>query len=233
MLTKLHWGFRLVILLLIAAPLVNIELVTQFASDPLGRLMAMTVYAVSLWIFIAANVGVDKFFSYVSTAAVMVVATVIVGAAVRQVFGLAGSTPEEMLAISEHMVSVLFMLLISLPYAFFVVQSFSVSALLEKVQNKPKRSVLRIYFAVWMRVFQHIAEMFPPLFSAWTEEHPSQFLPRNRGDWQQQGPVRRLVNLIDWVWNALWIWAKVLFVFSLRAVPSINNEALRCYRRIH
>lgn len=233
MLKHLHWGLRLLLLAVIALPLVNMGLVTQFASDPLERISAVTIYAVLLWLFIAANVGLDKFFSYVSTATVMVVATVVVGAAVRQLLGLAGSSTSEMLAINERMINVLFMLMLSLPYAFFVVQSFSVSTLLERVQSRSKGSTIGIYIAVWMRVFQHIAEMFPPLFSAWKEEHPSQFLPRNRGDWPQQGVLRRLVNVVDWVWNALWVWAKVLFVFSLKAVPAINSEALRCYRKVH
>jgi hypothetical protein len=233
MLKRIPTWPRLFILLLLGAPLVDLGIITQWApDDPISRIEAVTAYSVFLWTFIAINTGLDKFFSYVSTAAVMVVATVIVGAVVRQIFGLGGDSPKEVEQVSEHFVGILLMLMVSLPYVFFIIQSFSVSKLLERIHKGAERpSNLRLHVAVCLRVFQHLAETIPALFSVWCEEHPERMFPRNRTDWHTQGILKLVAQFIDWFWNAFWLWAKCLFVFSLRIVPSVNNEARRCYTR--
>src|SRR5687768_860652 len=99
LLRKLPWPARLFLLLAIAAPLVDIGLVTRWVpADPISRLEAKTAYAVALWAFIALNIGLDKFIAYVSGAAVMGVATVIFGAVVQEVLGFGGETPAEMIS---------------------------------------------------------------------------------------------------------------------------------------
>ncbi|HWT11685.1 MAG TPA: hypothetical protein VN231_02940 [Allosphingosinicella sp.] len=92
------------------------------------------------------------------------------------------------------------------------------------------RAPLRI--AVCLRVFQHLAEIFPPLLTVWREEHPLAILPRNRSDWQVEGPISAVAKLGNWVWNALWTWAKCLLVFAFRIVPAVDDEVRRCYVKL-
>lgn len=225
----LPWWLRLVLFALLAAPLVDMHLVTMWTADEThARIFATAIYALIIWGFVVACVGWDKFFTFMSGAVVMCVATVIIGSAVRNLLSLGGATEAEKLHLNEQTVSVAFMLLISLPYAFFVIQAFSASRLLERLSRRAgTRSHLQMNIAVWLRVFQHLTEIFPALLLVWKEENPSLILPRHIDDWRSQNFLRKIVSLVDWGGSAAMAWARCLLVFSLRIVPVVNMETAR------
>lgn len=225
----LPWWLRLALFAVIAAPLVNMHLVTMWAADEThARILAAAIYTLIIWAFIVACVGWEKFFAFMSAAAVMCVAAVIIGGAVRWVLGMAGATDAQRLQINVQLVDVAFMLMTSLPYAFFVIQAFSASQLLEKVSRQAgTKSGWRLNVAVWLRVFQHLSEMFPALLLVWKEENPSLLLPRHTNDWRRQNIIQRIVSWVDWGCSAAMTWARCLLVFSLRVVPVVNVETAR------
>jgi hypothetical protein len=225
----LPWWLRLALFAVLAAPLVNMHLVTQWASDsPIARVAAMMAYAVAIWLIIIVLAGLEKFVAYTSPAAIMLVATVVVGPAVNNLLGYGGDTRAESDMLSEHNVRVALMLLTSLPFAFLVIQSFSASRLLEHLSKRAGTSSYRqMTFAVWLRVFQHLTETFPALLIVWKEENPSLLLPRHKDDWRTQNFLKKAVSLGDWVISAALSWAKCLLMFSLRIVPAVNIETAR------
>jgi hypothetical protein len=223
------WPIRLVLLLVIAVPLFKIRLITDLVDDdPIHRLEIKTVYACFVWSFIVANVGLDKFYSYIQAAFIAVVSTVVIGAAIMYMLHLVGQTNADKMAMSESTVGILFMLTISLPYFFFMAQCFSPARFFERIdQSAGSSSVFWLHVAVWLRVFQHLGEVFPALIVVWREEHPGLYLPRFRDDWHSLGLLKRSVNIAEWFASSFFVWAKCMMVFGVSIVPTVNNEAVR------
>lgn len=228
-LRRIPWGLRLTIFALLAAPLVDMRLVTMWAADDaMSRIMAKAAYATLIWGFIMACVGVDKFFTYAAAAFLMFVATVTVGASVGELLGFMGETDAQKQAFHEQSLSVGFMLTISIPYFCFVIQAFSASRLLEQISGKVGTvSPFQMNLAVCLRVFQHLTEMMPALLIVWKEENPSVLFPRHTDDWRSQHVLKRILSLLDWGFSAGMIWARCLLMFSLRIVPVVEVETKR------
>lgn len=226
---RLPWWLRLMLFGALAAPLVNMELIKHWGPDePLARIMATAVYAAGIWAFIIACIGLEKFAAYMAAAVVMCVATVTIGSSLFELLGLGGITEQEKVLFSEQSINVAFMLTISIPYAFFVVQAFSASRMLERVSKKAGTgNRFQLSIAVCLRVFQHMTEMFPALLIVWKEENPKLLRPRHVDDWRTQHFLRRAVSLVDWTINAAMAWARCLLVFSLRIVPVVDIETKR------
>lgn len=233
LLRLMPWWLRLTFFILLAAPLVNIHLITRWLPDePMLRIAAMTGYAMAIWLVVIASAGLEKFFTYIAPAAVMLVATAIIGPAVTAAFGLGGDTKAQTEQINEHTVRVALMLLTSLPYAFLVIQSFSASHILERLsRNAGTQSYWQMTIAVWLRVFQHLTEMFPALILVWREENPSMLLPRHTDDWRTQNFLKKAVSLADWAVSAAMTWARCLLMFSLKIIPVVNVETARLAQR--
>lgn len=228
-LRKMPWALRLLLFALLAAPLVDMRLITMWAADDtIARIMAKAAYAAFIWGFIMACVGLDKFFTYAAAAFLMFVATVTVGASVGELLGFIGKTDEQKQAFHEQSLAVGFMLTISIPYFCFVIQAFSASRLLERISDKAgTANRFQMNLAVCLRVFQHLTEMMPALLVVWKEENPFVLLPRHTDDWRSQHIIKRILSLLDWGFSAAMIWARCLLIFSLRIVPVVEIETKR------
>lgn len=227
--TEGPWWLRIPILIIIGLPLVNQKLVTDLLPPrPLDRVAMLTLYAIIIWTFVVIVAGLQRLVGYLSAAFSMVIATVVVGGAVRAAVGLGGNSLIEKLSITEHLIDVFFMTVTSVPYLCFSVQSFSASSLVEgSFQSRSRWSTLKVHVAVALRVFQRLIEVIPNLLIVWREEFPEIVLPRSRSDWRQANWWMWPVKLVDWMAIAFFAWACCLLITGLRIVPSIDDEAKR------
>lgn len=232
----LRWLKRLLITLL-AAPLVNMSLVTTWAKDDtISRIVAITIYVVTVWVVIIVFAGYKKFINYISFAAVMVVSTAVIGlsmqAALKAAFGVNWFHPLDPAAEQEKTFSLVVMLIVSIPYALFLIQSFSVSNAIERISRfADTSSASRIKVAVCLRVLQHMGETFSSLITVWRESNPAVYSPRHRDDWINLNFIGRALQAFSWLGVLAQMWARALLVLGLRIVPVIEVEFGRITRK--
>ncbi|HUP60357.1 MAG TPA: hypothetical protein VNA69_08050 [Thermoanaerobaculia bacterium] len=224
-------ALRAAILVVFGAPLWGgFELhKTLHVEHPFRDLGRWVAYCVFLYILIALNVGIHKLVSWVAGAMVLALTVVFSGGIFRSLkiweslsailpwlHAAQASTTEQQ---ELDLVFRLIMIMASLPYMLFVVESFPAAEFLRDVvrQGARRRAKLYITLAVFFRIFQHVFEVVTTLLVAWREENPRGIAPREVAD-LRGAPVRRIA-MIDWYRQALWVWAVALLENSLVFVP--------------
>jgi hypothetical protein len=110
------------------------------------------------------------------------------------------------------------MIITVVPFAIFVIQSFSVTSGIERAaQWAGRRARYTAHVLMVLRVLQHVAEILPPMITVWKEEHPDVFKPRFRQD--VRGAVGRIGDIITWIFTSVFLWTRTTLVFALEPVP--------------
>lgn len=186
----------------------------------LGAILALGAYATFVWIVIASVSGLEALVASLSVAFVFGVTTILISGAVSKLAALFPGVGVPR-ASDFQLLRTFMITIISVPLALFSVQCFSAASILERLHGG-RRSALDLRLAVALRVFQHLAEVFPQLVMAWREEHPSLWLPRHRVDWSAQPVV--LTQLWGWFFRSAMLWSQCLLMHCMRIVPVIEVE---------
>lgn len=110
------------------------------------------------------------------------------------------------------------MIVTVIPFAIFVIQSFSVASGIERAARwAGRRGRYAGHALMALRVLQHVAEILGPMILIWREEHPDLIKPRLRED--VRGFVHNARDIITWIIGAIVIWTKATLVFALEPVP--------------
>lgn len=191
----------------------------------LSFVVAWAAYAVFIWLLTLLNLGLERTLSLLSAPFVLALTTCLLGASMRGLFPfLAGGATKEVTSL--RMVTLFFSIVSLIPYSLLVVNSFSVAGLARRVsQLGGARRSLGVHGALFLRVLQHVGEVFSELLTAWREENPSRLLPRHRSDWHRS-PLTSLYYL-EWFRSAVGNWTLACLIHSLEPLPVFAHEISR------
>lgn len=212
-------------LALVASPLFTPMIVPhgRDAGDALRVMLELGAYSALVWAMIAAFSGLDTLAEYLSVGFFFGVTTAIltglVAALTKLLPSLGLGAPTDLQILRTFLTTA-----VGVPLALFAVQCFPVGKILQRLHSG-RRSSYDSRVAVVLRVFQHLAEVFPRLAFAWREECPQLWLPRHRLDWTAN-PLA-LAQFWDWMLRAAMLWSRALLMHCMRIVPVVTAEVGR------
>ena len=225
------WWLRLLILSLISSPLfIGIDHHASIQFEHLFSDMGNWIgYSVFIWIFIYMCVGINKLTSWLGLGAILGLVIIVTGVAlpnlgiwdaVSAVFGEV--QPESQIEKVQRELDLIFrliMIMTSFPFFMLAIQSFSAAGIFNAAVRRGASGGAYFYIviAVFLRVFQHVFEVFEKLLMAWQEENPRLVLPRHRAD--LGASVLSPLKITKWWWSSTWIWCQALLIHSLLFVP--------------
>lgn len=235
---QIHPWARFTLLALFGSPLfIGNALHPQLHLDHWSKdLLAWSAYAIFIWLVIFLSIGLERLLQWLSAATVLGLTIVVLGVILRKLHiwellhGLFGTSANATANAGQDELDLiyrLFMIMISLPFALFFINSFPASNLLGKVsvRSPERRHKLRVHAALALRVFQHVFEVATTTLVAWREENPELLLPRFRDDWR--GSVFGRLGFLKWVRIAIWTWCLTLTLQTLLIVPIVVRDFKR------
>jgi hypothetical protein len=219
----LPWWLKVSILLVLGVPLI-VPLIALRQSTPaqdLTQVLILTAYASLIWLVIALASGLENLFAYLSVAFFFAVSTMLGTVVLSKLPGLFPGLGTGSQRLDIQLFTMLLITISGVPLTLFGVQWFSASRLVERLQSSG-RGAFRLKVAAVLRVFQHLAEIFPQLVIVWREENPELWLPRHRTDWTLTPWT--LPGFADWLYRAFYLWATCMLMHFLRIVPVIDIE---------
>jgi hypothetical protein len=219
----LPWWLKLTILTALGLPLIMplIELRQSAPTQDLNQVVVLTAYASLVWLVIAMVSGLESLFAYLSVAMFFAVSTMLGTVALSRLAGLFPGLGTGSQRLDIQLYTMLLITISGVPLTLFGVQWFSASRLVERLRSSG-RGTFRLRVVVVLRVFQHLAEIFPQLVIVWREENPELWLPRHRTDWTLT--PWNLPRFADWLYRAFMLWATCMLMHFLRIVPVIDIE---------
>lgn len=229
------WWVRLSLLLVLGEPMLtggslHVRLHVDHAFLDLGY---WTAYAVFIWLFVFLCVGGSRLLAWLAAASVFGLALVMGGATLTKIgvweflqglLGAVGTVTEfDRVQRELDLLFRLLMILTSLPFFLLALQSFSASAIFAAAVRRGASggNKVLIGLAVFLRLFQHVFELFERFLLAWREENPRMLSPRHAAD---SSSAFRSLRILEWWKTSLWVWCIALLQHSLLFVPVVVRE---------
>lgn len=221
------WWLRLFVLAIVGAPAICCWPINKLAQvdNQMSEIFLWFSYACIVWSLILVNVGPCKLLQHLSGAFIMAITVIMLGSIARRLFPVfsGGLSSNE---ISVKMIKQLATMVTVIPYAIFVVNSFSAQGIIKHVitlkGNKQKRL---LHFALALRVIQHVGEVCYTLKFIWVELHPGIIYPSFKKDWKKEWYSQ--ARIFQWLFRAISAWIFALFIHTFETVPVIVDEIRR------
>jgi hypothetical protein len=233
------WWVRLAIVVAIGSPMITGgALHARLHEEHFFRDLAWwAAYSVFVWLFILICIGLERLIQWLSVAVVSGLTVALTGAALRKlkiwesvehaVFWLTGAESAPVHQAELDLIFRLIIIMVSLPFALFVLNSFPAADLLKRIASRgpSKKALLTIKLALSLRIFQHVMEVVTTSLVSWREENPEIVLPRFRDDWR--GTLLGRLKFFDWARTAVWAWCLTLTLHTLLIVPVVVRDFRR------
>lgn len=219
------WWLRLMLLCAIGLPLFQGMHLPPGRDGVFEQLAARTAYAALIWLLILLNVGVDRLLTYMASACVLALTTVLLGALFKRLLPVlaAGMTTVD---VSARLATLFLTMMTAVPYALFAVSCFSAADLIARARQQVQRGDRWApHIALALRMVQHVGEVFANLMMVWGEEHPARVLPRFKSDWARSALAK--TGIVTWGAEAVAAWSFALLIHSLEIIPALVDDLTR------
>lgn len=238
------WYIRLLLLLVIGSPTIMGGAVHVRFHDEhyFVDLLQWTAYAVFVWLFIVACLGLKKLVEWLSVAFYIALVILFTGAVFRgvgvwerlaELLGVEFGTPDQGV---KSLVRTFVILVVVYPLSLLVLTSFPASDLIKWISLRVARVVgsstklglnvkAAVVLALLLRMLQHVAEVVERCLLAWQEENPAWIVPRHRADWS--GSLLGRAAFFDFARTAIVAWVFAVTFHSFVVLPTLVKDFRR------
>jgi hypothetical protein len=191
-------------------------------------------YAMFLWSFVVLCVGFDKLLQWLAIGIAFGLTLVFGGAIVGKlgVWELLHNTIGVVLPPGSRdpvqrdldLIFRLIMVATSLPYLLLVLHSFPAAEVFTAAVRQGTRSRAKtlVSVAVFLRLFQHVFELFTTFLTAWQEENPQMVVPRHNRAFYDG--IKGSLRTGSWAKDSIGVWCLALLSHSFLFVPVVVRD---------